>query len=468
MEAKTGRRMQISASFCMASRGPRRRGRPPAGAAPATTTGWPDWRLPGASTTWSPTATPESTSVHSGGAASGGDRLLDGLAALHRDHLLQAGEGDDRAAGHGGRAPRTARSRSTARANDARAQRPVVGHVRLHEEHAVALADGGAEARDAARCTRATPSTEMRTACPARTLPASRSGTSARKRRGSMRTRSTTGAPAARNSPDAGAPLLDHARERRVHAGVAELLPGQRGLRPPLRRRWRGGSGSLRARPGTGSPPPCRRPRRRRSSAWAMSPSSTRVAARSWAEPRLVQHRARLTDGARLRGVDAGRVALRRQADAGAGLGQRGVRLLGPELVVDGLDAGEELALAHAGCRGRRRGPARGPATLVAIVARSYDGERAVHGDALADGARDDGGDTDCPRLAGGTSAGGLRMNPRRTGALGRPSPGNRSCRTRGRRTQRRPRSTRATSEGARRWGRAGNRSGGRRDDSRR
>ena len=93
-----------------ASRGPRPR-RALAGGAPATTTGWPDWRLPGASTTWSPTDTPESDLRPLRGAAAGGHRLLDRLAVLHGDDLLQAGEGDDGAAGHGGGLARTGRSR---------------------------------------------------------------------------------------------------------------------------------------------------------------------------------------------------------------------------------------------------------------------------------------------------------------------------------------------------------------------
>ena len=113
--AKTGRWMQISASFCMA----RFRCAHPAGAAatgarpPATRTGVPSTRLPGSAITGSPAARPLDDLDALGVAAADGDALLDDLAVLDAQHLLDAGKGDQRGGRHDDRAVGCRPRRST-------------------------------------------------------------------------------------------------------------------------------------------------------------------------------------------------------------------------------------------------------------------------------------------------------------------------------------------------------------------
>jgi hypothetical protein len=137
-----------------------------------------------------------------------------------------------------------------------------------------------------------------------------------------MLTRSSSGAPAAMYSPTFAAVCSDDAARTAPCTDVSwSCCSRPRGPRALAGGR-RCGRGSRRARPGSGSPRPCTRPRPRRARDCAISPSAaSRATARGSARASPSTRRG-LRDGARLLRVDAV-VLAGAEADPGARLRER-------------------------------------------------------------------------------------------------------------------------------------------------
>jgi hypothetical protein len=148
MAAKTGRRMQTSASFCTAvPSGPGRRDAGGSRLHRHRLTGGQvarldDHRVPGPEPREDLDPIPRP--------AAGLDADLDGLVLLHGEDLLDAGERHDGGRGHRDHAD-VAHHHDVGLGERPRAQHgPLVGHLRLDEQRAALLADGRRDAGDAA------------------------------------------------------------------------------------------------------------------------------------------------------------------------------------------------------------------------------------------------------------------------------------------------------------------------------
>ena len=361
MAAKTGRRIQISASFCMMQC--------PSTAPTATTvTGWPPTRLPGSTTTGSPAATPSRISTRSPARRPVRTRFSTALPSSTPITFSMPAKRDDGGGGHQhGRLGRLGHDLGPAKA-PGRSRPSGFGTSASTMQRAVVLADRRADPRHASgvgRRDRPRPS-----AAPpgrSRTPAASRSGTARRRRSGWTRTSTTTGCAGGHvvADADAGARWIMPSNGA-VSARVGELLAGDLQLGASAGRAGPGGRGRPRSPPGSAPRPPAKAASAASRSCRGMSCCSKRRAMRSRVSRAWLRFAAAcLTTAVSSGGTDRNSACRARRPEAGPAPAPAAFwAWRDAELEIGGHEAGEDLAAPHRGRPGPRRSWSSRPATL--------------------------------------------------------------------------------------------------------